>query len=143
MKVEHKKVILVEDNQAEAGLLKIAFSELKIKHQLLHFLDGDDVLTQLPGVPIEEIAYILLDLNMPKVNGFQVLKTFAAHPSWKSLPVIVFSSSINQTDINTCYELGANAYVPKPMDFNNLTDTLRTIHAFWGETNLGAFSSRR
>ena len=141
MKKVHKKVILIEDNNAEAGLLKIVFKELNIKYELIHFYDGDDLLTHLPTIPIEDISYILLDLNMPKVNGFQVLKIFSTHEVWKKLPAIVFSSSVDQPDVNTCYDLGANAYVSKPLDFNKLTEIVKTIHAFWGETNIGAFSN--
>ncbi len=136
---EHKKIILVEDNIAEADLTKIVCRDLQIKSEILHFSDGEELLFQLPALPLTQISYILLDLNMPRVNGYQVLEKLRVNPDWKKLPVIVFSSSTSENDVNTCYDLGANAYVTKPMDINKLSQVVQSIHSFWGQTNIGPF----
>lgn len=136
---EHKKIILVEDNKAEADLTKIVCRDLKIESEILHFSDGEELLIKLPALPLAQISYILLDLNMPRVNGYQVLQKLSTEPNWKKLPVIVFSSSTSENDVNTCYDLGANAYVTKPMDINKLTQVIQSIHSFWGQTNVGPY----
>ena len=139
MKIKRKKVILVEDNKAAAGLLEMVFNEQKIDCDLAHFQDGDDLLSGLPVIPLYEICYILLDLNMPKMSGFELLEIFAGHPDWQKLPVIVFSSSTCQSDVDACYDLGANAYVSKPLDFNSLQRIVQVVHGFWGQVNQGPF----
>lgn len=130
-----KKIILVEDNKAEADLAKLVFSELKIDREILHFSDGADFLNHLPDLDLGDICYLLLDLNMPKVNGFHVLKKLAEHQDWKKIPVIVFTSSSHEADVNECYDLGANAFVSKPLDINDLDSTLSAIDFFWGKKN--------
>lgn len=130
------KVILVEDNKAEADLTKIIFREQAIRAEIVHCNNGEDLLNLLSSIAYGEICYILLDLNMPKVNGFDILKAFSEHQDWSKLPVIVFTSSNSDADMRTCYEMGANAYVPKPLDLNGLDSTIKAIHDFWGETNV-------
>ncbi|TAK31177.1 MAG: response regulator [Saprospiraceae bacterium] len=137
MNKQTSKVILVEDNMAEAGLVKFAFKEQSVATELIHCHDGEELMALLSTVAPDIIRYILLDLNMPGMNGYEVLKRFSADENWKKLPVIVFSSSSHQSDVRTCYELGANAYVCKPIDFNEFDEAIRCINAFWGGVNLG------
>lgn len=132
---ERKKIILVEDNKAEADLTKIIYKEQKIECEIHHFNDGEELIKNLPEIPLDRVCYILLDLNMPRMNGHQVLKHLLNHAQWKKLPVIVFSSSTFERDVNTSYELGAKAYVTKPMDINNLSKVIGAIDGFWGGVN--------
>ena len=130
------KVVLVEDNPADVELTKLVYSELDADIELVHFFDGHQLIETLPGLSLKDISYILLDLNMPKLSGIDVLKIFSDHEEWRKIPVIVFTSSNHLGDISTCYNLGANAYVTKPVDIEDFETTIRKIHEFWSSLNL-------
>lgn len=80
-------------------------------------------------------SLIFLDLNMPEMNGFDFLRWFRGEASMRTTPVIVLSTSENPSDMNTAYELGANAYLVKASDLNELTTMLRAAHTFWSQYN--------
>ncbi|MBI5917685.1 MAG: response regulator [Bacteroidetes bacterium] len=130
------KVILVEDNKAQADLAKIIYLAQSIPVELIHCPDGEDFLQLLPTLNQQEIIYVLLDLNMPKIDGYKVLEVMSSHENWKNMAVIIFSTSSNEADIQKCYELGARAYVTKPLDLDEFDKTIQAIHGFWGEVNL-------
>ena len=131
-----KKVILVEDNPADVELTKLAFRNQAFPPEITHFTDGKAFLDFLRKTPLSHICYILLDLNMPKISGIEVLKALSTHPVWHKLPVIVFTSSSNPKEVNACYEQGANAYVLKPFDFQEYDKTIKAIHEFWCGVNI-------
>ena len=131
-----KKIVLVEDNLDDVRLTKLAFENLEISSQFVHCINGEELLAFLKNEPLSNINYILLDLNMPKLNGFDVLNNFQGDEELKRLPVIVFTTSSNPSDISKCYEMGANAYVVKPFDFMDLEKTISAISNFWGEVNV-------
>jgi len=134
-----KKVILVEDNPADVELTKLAFKNLSIETDLVHCSNGKELLSLLGKEHhLDEICYILLDLNMPVLNGIEVLKIFHKDKELRKLPVIVFTSSMQETDIQTCYALGANAYVLKPMSLSEFDATIKSISEFWGDVNVRA-----
>ena len=78
--------------------------------------------------------FILLGLNMPKMDGKQALKQLKKHPLYKKIPVIVFSTKKNETEINLCYELGANTYVVKPTTYHHLLQTIDVVNSYWLKT---------
>jgi CheY-like chemotaxis protein len=129
------KIILVEDNPADVELTKIAYTGLLSDFELLHFYNGEQLINSLPGIDLADISYILLDLNMPRLNGIEVLRIFSEHKDWHKIPVIVFTSSHHFGDISICYYLGSNAYVAKPVDIDVFERTIRIIHEFWGKAN--------
>lgn len=131
-----KKVILVEDNMGEAELTKISYLDQSIPVEIIHCTNGEEFLNTLTDLDQSEICYVLLDLNMPRLNGYDVLNRLALDQKWKNLIVIIFSSSNNANDVNKCYEMGAKAYVTKPFDLNELDRTIHTIHDFWGSVNI-------
>lgn len=131
-----KKVIIAEDNLADVELTKMAFKELALPFELVHVFDGQELINYVEGKNLDDIALILLDLNMPRLGGVEVLQSFYDHESFKKLPVVVFSSSIHESDIKTCYDYGANAYVRKPIDINDFTKTIKSIAQFWGQVNV-------
>ncbi len=130
------KVILVEDSNAEAALTKIVYYEQALPIEILHCQNGEDFLHLLGEVNELEICYVLLDLNMPRCSGYEVLDAISKNEKWKNLVIIIFSSSVNEKDIARCYELGAKAYVAKPFDLFELDRTILSIHRFWGSTNV-------
>ncbi len=131
-----KKVVLVEDNKAEADLTRIIYMEQSIPCEIIHCKNGEEFLTLLTSINQNEISYVLLDLNMPRVSGYNVLTELSQRKEWKNLTVIVFSSSSNSNDISKCYELGAKAYVAKPLELAELDRTILSIHQFWGNANV-------
>lgn len=131
-----KKIILVEDNLDDVRLTKLAFENLDIPAKFVHCANGEELLAFLKQEPLSNINYILLDLNMPKLNGFDVLNNFQQDENLKKLPVIVFTTSSNPADIQKCYDTGANAYVVKPFDFTDLEKSISAISNFWGDVNV-------
>lgn len=131
-----KKIILVEDNMADVELTKLAFQKLDMPLEVVHVFDGYQLIDLLKELNLEEIALILLDLNMPRLGGLEILKIMNKNPELCKLPVIIFSTSSNDEDVYACYENGANAYVSKPIDINEYHKTIRAIAHFWGDINV-------
>lgn len=131
-----KKILLVEDNMADVELAKLAFQSISEELEIKHLLDGEELMSYLGDEAPENVALILLDLNMPRMGGIEVLQKLHTDGELKKLPVVVFTSSNHQADIKTCYELGANAYVNKPIDFSELERTVETIVHFWCSINV-------
>ncbi len=131
-----KKIILAEDNLADVELTRLAFADLALPIELVHVNDGQELLNYLNNAELSEIALILLDLNMPKIGGIEILKMMYNDEEYKKLPIVVLSSSLHENDIVTCYEYGANAYVNKPIDINDFNVVIASIANFWVEINL-------
>lgn len=128
-------ILLVEDNPDDAELVRIAMGDAGITSNLVVVQDGIAALAYVRG----EGAYegrgrpdlMLLDLNLPGVDGREVLRTVKSDPELCSLPVIVMSTSVDHNDINGSYRAHANGFVSKPPDFDELVTTLQAIQAFW------------
>ena len=130
------KVLLVEDNEGDVRLIKEAFNESKIEKTFSVAKDGEDALNYLykRGVYNTETLrpdIILLDINLPRKNGFEVLESIKSDPDLKRIPVIMLSSSSSEDHISKSYELSANCYITKPVDFDEYTQLVRTIEDFW------------
>ena len=130
------KVLLVEDNEGDVRLIKEAFNESKIEKTFSVAKDGEDALNFLykrGAYNMETLRpdIILLDINLPRKNGFEVLESIKSDPDLKRIPVIMLSSSSSEDHISKSYELSANCYVTKPVDFDEYTQLVRTIEDFW------------
>jgi len=130
------KILLVEDNLADVELTKIAFENQNIRSEIVHCEDGRVALDFLRDNSVEGFSYILLDLNMPRLNGLDLLKICKQDPVLRRLPVIVFTTSASHLDVQQCYENGANAYVLKPVDLEDFDRTIDAINSFWGTINV-------
>ena len=131
-----RKIILAEDNLADVELTKIAFKEIPLPLDIVHVYDGQELIDYVNQEPLGNIALILLDLNMPRMGGIEVLKHFYSDSNLCKLPTIVLSSSKHENDILTCYEYGANAYVCKPIDIEKFHETIQNIAYFWCTVNV-------
>ena len=136
MSIKNRKVILVEDNLADVELVKISVRELENPVELIHVGDGQELLNFFKTAVLSEIAVILLDLNMPRVSGIDVLKHMQLDPSLKKVPVVMFTTSNSKSDIMKCYELGAKAFVCKPLDIFEFNNSIRSIVEFWTSINM-------
>ena len=132
------EILLVEDNPQDLELAQRALRRANLAGHLHVARDGAEALdfifcqgphaarrvTDVPKV-------ILLDLKLPKIDGFEVLKSIRSDPRTKLIPVVVLTSSKEQGDVVACYQLGVNSYVVKPVNFERFSDTVRDLGRFW------------
>lgn len=129
------EILLVEDNPADVDLTQETLAYAKIRNRLHVVNDGEDALAFLrrQGRYSEAIRpdLILLDLNLPRKDGREVLAELKADPELRSIPVVVLTSSDAEKDVVRSYHLGANCYVTKPVDLDQFANVVRTIEDFW------------
>lgn len=134
-------VLLIEDNPRDVRLTQRAFAQAGLAHDLRVVRDGDEALAYL----YREEGYIdpresprpdmiLLDLNLPRMGGHEVLRRLKQDPRFKSVPIIVLTTSGRADDISQAYEAGANAYLLKPVEFARFTEVMGQLGKFWLET---------
>ncbi len=132
---EIAKVLLVEDNPGDARLTKEALAESKITIELFHVIDGVEAMAFMKkadgfsDVPTPDL--VLLDLNLPKMNGMEVLEDMRSLPEYTNTPVVVLTTSESEADIAKSYDLKANCYVSKPVDFDAFVQVIKSIDEFW------------
>ena len=131
-------ILLVEDSPDDALLIEHAFQRADLRHPLSTVTDGEKAIEYLKGLEqySDRAAYpypglVILDLNMPGVSGFEVIRWMRSHPQAKLVPIIVLSCSSVPADVNRAYELGANAFMVKPANHRALEQLLSTIGEFW------------
>jgi len=125
------KILLIEDSEADVYLFQEAFRGLQTIHELEVVRDGEQALQHLHAAAglLHLPAMLLLDLNLPKMDGFEVLRTIRADPKLRAIPVVVLSSSSDRRQVYRAYEMGANAYIVKPM--NDFVDLVGDFERFW------------
>ncbi|MHB9130228.1 MAG: response regulator [Armatimonadota bacterium] len=131
-------ILLVEDNRDDAELTRLALSECKVVNQLIWVHDGQEALEWLycTGKHAERDpcllpTVVLLDLKLPKINGLEVLERIRKHPFTRRLPVVILTSSREEQDIMRGYDLGANSYIRKPVDFEQFTHAIKELGVYW------------
>ena len=128
-------ILLVEDNPGDVMLVEEVLSDSKVRNRLHVVSDGEQAMEFVrrqgkhAGAPRPDL--ILLDLNLPKKSGREVLREVKTHPDLKTIPVVVLSSSKSDDDVVNSYELHANAYILKPVDFHQFMKVMRAIEDFW------------
>lgn len=129
------KILLVEDNPADVLLMKESFTKSKTANEVGVVTNGAAALRFLrrkaPYTAAERPDLILLDLNLPTVDGREVLSEIKADPDLNSIPVVVLTTSADERDILRAYELNANCYVTKPMNLHEFVSAVRAIEEFW------------
>jgi CheY-like chemotaxis protein len=133
-----KIILLVEDNPSDVGLTRRALEKSRIANELLVVEDGQEALDflfggdPLTGRKMKELpALILLDLKLPKVDGLQVLRRIRADERTSRLAVVVLTTSSEEQDIAESYDLGANSYIRKPVDFNHFVEAVQHLGLYW------------
>jgi two-component system response regulator len=131
-------ILLVEDNPDDVELTLLAFEEAKLPHEIVVATDGEDALEYLFATgkyaetdPTVLPEVVLLDLNLPKVDGVETLKRLRADERTRRLPVVMLTSSSWERDIVRSYDAGANSFLQKPVDFTTFLDTARAIGGYW------------
>ena len=129
-----KQILLIEDNADDRDLTIRALKKSNVPNSVAVAGDGAEALTMLLGDGHDDQdlpALILLDLNMPKVDGFEVLRRIRADRWTRVVPVVILTSSIAEDDVRSAYDLGANGYVRKPIDYRKFTETINAVGLFW------------
>jgi two-component system response regulator len=132
------EILLVEDNPHEARLTIMSLQEHNLAENLVHIDDGAEALDFIfaRGIYTDRGTkgnpkIILLDLNLPKIGGLEVLKQIKANEKTKSIPVVILSSSKEDADVITGYELGVNSYIVKPVDFEAFSKAVSDLGSYW------------
>jgi two-component system response regulator len=136
-----RTILLVEDSMADAEMSLDALREANLANPVVHLQDGVECMDWLqcrgawakrePGNP----AVVLLDIKMPRMDGLEVLKRMRADESLRRIPVVILSSSREESDLARSWDLGVNAYVIKPVDVDQFFNAVRTLGQFWAVLN--------
>ena len=131
------RILLVEDSVADAKLVQLALEESGSTSEVLRAEDGADAVVKLDAIAAGDIArpdLVVLDINLPRVNGIDVLRRIKADPDLRTMPVVVFSTSRSDVDVAAAYACGASSYVVKPVDLHRFMDVVRSIESYWTAT---------
>ena len=136
--MNNKKILLVEDNPDDVELTLRAFRKNNIMNEIIVKRDGAEALDFFfgkDGVAVNNCNDLpiltMLDLKLPKIDGLDVLKKIRSDKRTKLIPVVILTSSNEQSDLLSGYELGCNSYIRKPVDFNQFTDTVKQLGFYW------------
>ena len=136
--MKHKLILVVEDNPDHLELTVLTLQEHGVTAEIAVALDGAQALDFLFGQGSHagrdtswQPAFVLLDMKLPKLSGLDVLRSMRANPLTAIVPVVMLTSSSEQSDILACYQSGDNSFVRKPVDFGDFTDKLNCLQAYW------------
>ncbi len=136
--INQVEILIVEDNPSDAEMALRAFKKNNLTNKILVVEDGEEALDYLfkkgqyaTKNKDSRPKIILLDLKLPKINGLEVLKEIKSHPETKIIPVIVLTSSKEESDIIESYQLGVNSYIVKPVDFEKFVEAVRDLGFYW------------
>ena len=132
-------LLLVEDNLHDAEMTIRQLRKSNMANNLIHVKDGEEALAFIFGtgkfegqtIPNTHPRLILLDIQMPKINGIEVLQKIKSDPATRAIPVVMLTSSREDPDIQKCYALGANSYIIKPVNFERFTEAIRNLGFYW------------
>lgn len=125
------RIVLVEDNHDDEFLTLRAFKKNNFSNPVTVARDGAEAIEVLLGPDRVEAALVLLDLRLPKIHGLEVLERLRADPRTKLVPVVVLTSSAEEPDLRRAYDLGANSYVRKPVDFAEFLEKASHLGMYW------------
>lgn len=134
-------ILIVEDDPDDQLLIRDAVKAANIEHRLVFLSDGSELMDYLnrqgnfqDSKSAPRPSLIFLDLNMPRMDGRKALEKIKSNTETRRIPVIIFTTSDSADDIHKCYDLGGNAYVVKPQNFDELVHIMRTLNDHWGKT---------
>jgi CheY-like chemotaxis protein len=131
-----RPILLVEDDSVDAMTVKRAMRDLHVTNDLVHAVNGEDAIKYLTDPEKEKPFVIILDLNMPKMNGVEFLKIVKSKLNLKTIPVIVFTTSKEKQDVLESFQLGAAGYMTKPVDYAKFVDVISTVMLYWNASEL-------
>ena len=144
-----KRILLVDDSPRDTEMALEALDQHHLANEVITLRDGAEALDylyrrgQFAGRAESQPAVVLLDLKMPKVDGMEVLRQLKGDPRLKAIPVVVMTSSREEKDLLQSYQLGVNAYVVKPLKFQEFVEAVKQLGAFWAVLNEPPLGSLR
>jgi len=136
------RILLIEDNADDAELTRLALDRHLLSRRVVHVTDGAQAIEYLFGSAgaatapdVRDLAFVILDLKLPKVDGLQVLERIKRDPRTRAIPVVILSSSNQERDISRSFESGVNSYVVKPVQFDEYMDTVSAVGRYWASVN--------
>ena len=126
-----KPVLLIEDDRVDAMTVRRALKDLKVTNQLICTTNGEEALEYLRDESKKKPCVILLDLNMPKMNGIEFLKIAKADDELKKIPVVALTTSNEGRDIAESFSLGISGYIVKPVDYKRFVEAIRVLELYW------------
>jgi CheY-like chemotaxis protein len=131
MKITDKPILLVEDDQVDVMTVKRALKEIKVTNPVVNLENGEEALKYLRDPAKPKPCIILLDLNMPIMNGIEFLEVVKHDDLLRRIPVVVLTTSGEQQDKVNSFDLGVAGYMAKPVDYRQFVEVMRTIDAYW------------
>ncbi len=131
MKVTNKPILLVEDDQVDTMTVVRALKEIHVTNPLAHVENGEEAISYLQDPKQDKPCIILLDLNMPIMNGIEFLQVVKNDPELRRIPVVVLTTSEEQQDKVNSFNLGVAGYMAKPVDYRQFVEVMRSIDAYW------------
>jgi CheY-like chemotaxis protein len=126
-----KPILLVEDDRLDAMIVRRALNDLKVTNELVHTASGEEALEYLRSEGNKKPCLILLDLNMPKTNGVDLLRIVKADEVLKRIPVVVLTASTEEQDVIETFKLSVAGYIVKPVDYMKFVEAIRTVTLYW------------
>lgn len=133
---ESQPILIVEDSEDDFDATRRAFLKANLRNPIEHALSGEEALTYLRSPTNAKPGIILLDLNMPGLDGRKTLEIIKQNHDLKKIPVVILTTSNDERDVKACYELGANTYIQKPVDFDGLIAAIKQLKEYWFEIAL-------
>ena len=128
---EHFIIVMVEDDEGHARLIEKNLKRAGIGNQLVHLNDGSKAIDYFFGKDTADLKHdktmILLDLNLPEIDGYEVLRRLKGDERTRAVPIIVLTTTDNPKEVDRCYELGCNVYITKPVEYDNFSDAIRKL----------------
>lgn len=128
--VKVKKIMLIEDDDIDVMTVKRALKELKVENPLIVASNGEEALQMLKDEQNRPFI-IILDLNMPRMNGLEFLKIIKSDENFKMIPTVILTTSKEEQDVFESYNLGVAGYILKPVDYSKFVDALRILNLYW------------
>ena len=126
-----KPILLVEDDQADAYITQQAMKTINVANELIHQPGGEEAIEYLKDLDNDPPCLVLLDLNMPRMSGFDFLRIVKADQKLKRTPVVILSTSDSYRNVQESYDLGAAGYIVKPVDFNQFVEAMQALNLYW------------
>jgi len=124
-------IIIAEDDDGHAELIKEGLQNSGVNNNIIRFANGEEVWTFLSGDNTPEVNYLLLlDINMPKMDGIEVLKRVKGDARLKDIPIMMLTTTDDPREVENCYELGCNVYITKPVEFTKFAELLKRLGLF-------------
>ena len=140
MAIDPQKMLLIDDDPNDIELIQLAIRDLSFIRTLDILSDGEQAINYLLGTttqpPVRQLPrLVLMDLKLPKLTGVEVLREIRQNPVTQFLPVVIMTSSSEESDLRACYNLGVNSYVVKPLNFQQFQDIAREVGSYWMTIN--------